>query len=299
MVGLILPLLSPPAWSQQISKTIGRVTIVVDEAAAYPGGLLTVWLRSRRGVGGRVLGILDGRRCPAFSTSRGIRAMVPIPVGYRPGPATLGLEIRTWDGGRQRIPVGVVVKERSYPPRSTVIPEIKRVALAAPAGVRDGRLLQMFLRTVTPTQQWRGAFQPPVAVEPSPSFGCPQTYLGASPVEMKLDAIYGEYHRGLDYAVDAGTPVRAPASGTVLFAGVLTLSGQTLVLDHGQGLISVFYHLARTEVRTGDAVPTGAVLGVSGDSGIADSPHVHWGTYLHAVAVDPRAVMHLPGETDR
>ena len=292
MAGLVLAFLVPPAWSQQFSRTVGRVTITVDEGSAFPGGMLTVWLRSRRSLGGVIYGILDGRRCPAFPTSRGMRAQVPIPVTYPAGPTTLGVEIRT-SRGRQRIPVGVVIKERAYPPRSTVIPEIKRAALAAPAGVRDGRLLLLFLRTVTPGQQWRGAFLPPVAADPSPSFGCPQTYLGGSPVEMKIDAIHGEYHRGQDYTVEAGTPVRAPAAGTVLLSGPLTLSGQTLVLDHGQGLLSVFYHLARPEVGTGDVVPAGAVLGVSGDSGIAETPHLHWGTYLHGVAVDPRVTSRL------
>jgi murein DD-endopeptidase MepM/ murein hydrolase activator NlpD len=292
MVGLVFGFLVPPAWSQQSSRTVGRVTITVDEGSAFPGGMLTVWLRSRRALGGVIYGILDGRRCPAFATPRGMRVLVPIPVTHPSGRATLGVEIRTWKG-RQRIPVGVVIKERAYPPRSTVIPEIKRAALAAPAGVRDGRLLQMFLRTVTPGQQWRAAFQPPVPSEPSSSFGCPQTYLGASPVEMKIDAIHGEYHRGLDYSVEAGTPVKAPAAGTVLFAGLLTLSGQTLVLDHGHGLLSVFYHLARPEVATGDQVPAGAVLGVSGDSGIAETPHLHWGTYVHGVAVDPRVTSRL------
>jgi hypothetical protein len=297
MVGVVVAassfLLPSSTSAQTVSRTVGRVQFVVDESSAYPGGMFTLYLRSPRAIGGVVYGILDGRRCPAFNSSRGVRAMVPIPVGYRPGPATLGVEIRNWRG-RQRVPVSVTVREKTYPPRSTVIPEIKRAALAAPAGVRDGRLLQMYLRTVTPRQEWRGAFRAPVEAEPTPSFGCPQTYLGASPVEMKLDAIYGEYHRGLDYTVDAGTSVRAPADGTVLFAGPLTLSGQTLVLDHGQGLLSVFYHLARTDVAMGQEVAAGTVLGVSGDSGIADTPHVHWGTYLHGVAVDPRAILRLP-----
>jgi hypothetical protein len=292
LAAVLLGLPSAPAWPQQFSRTAGRVTITVDETSAFPGGMLTVWLRSRRALGGVIYGILDGRRCPAFWTSRGMRILVPVPVQHRSGPATLGVELRT-RRGRQRIPVGVVIRERAYPSRSTVIPEVKRAALAAPAGVRDGRLLLMHLRTVTPPQQWRGAFQPPVAAEPSPSFGCAQTYLGGSPVEMKMDAIHGEYHRGLDYSADVGTDVRAPAGAGVLFAGPLTLSGQTLVLDHGQGLLSVFYHLGRTAVRTGDQVDAGDLLGHSGESGIAESPHVHWGTYLHGVAVDPRVTARL------
>ena len=85
---------------------------------------------------------------------------------------------------------------------------------------------------------------PPVDVPPEPASASPQTYAGASAVESRTDAIYGEYHRGLDYGVAPG-PVKSPAAGTVLFAGTLALTGRTVVIDHGQGVVSVFSHLAR------------------------------------------------------
>jgi murein DD-endopeptidase MepM/ murein hydrolase activator NlpD len=84
-----------------------------------------------------------------------------------------------------------------------------------------------------------------------------------------------------------GTPVSSPAAGTVLFAGPLLLTGETVVLDHGQGVVSVFYHLASTPVREGDWVEAGAPLGLTGETGIAAVPHLHWGVYVHGVAVDP------------
>ena len=102
-----------------------------------------------------------------------------------------------------------------------------------------------------------------------------------------MDGVYGEYHRGRDFDVPLGTVVQAPAAATVVFAGPLLLSGQTLVLDHGQGVVSALFHLSRLEVRTGDSVAAGTTLGLSGDSGAAASPHLHWGVYLHGVAVDP------------
>ena len=109
-------------------------------------------------------------------------------------------------------------------------------------------------------------------------------------VEGKTDAIWGEYHRGLDYPVPAGTEVSSPAAGTVLFAGPLLLTGETLMIDHGQGVVSVFYHLASTRRRAGDWVDAGAVLGSGGETGIAASPHLHWGVYVNGVAVDPRVM---------
>ena len=279
----------PPAQA-----TLGArgFSIDVDQEDGFPGGMLTVRLSSRRPVRGEVYGILDGRRCPAFWTRGGLRALVPVPVTYPSGPATLGVEIRN-RRGLQRFAVPITIAARAYPPRNTVLPEAKREMVAMPESVRDGRLLQQYLRTVTPRQEWRGAFRPPVDVPPSASFGSPQTYAGVAAVESVMDAIHGEYHRGLDYDVAAGTTVKAPAAGTVLFSGTLALSGRTVVVDHGLGLLSVFWHLAEAAVREGEWVDTGRTIGTSGESGIAATPHLHWAVYLLGVAIDPRVTERL------
>ena len=273
------------AYAEETTRQVGRLSVAVDESAAYPGGLLTVRVRSgmRYGV---AHAILEGRRCPFLSSHRGLRAMVPVPVDAPPGPMTLGIEVRS-GRGRQRFAVPVTVAERTYPGRTVLLPEVKKAMLTQPAGVRDGRLVQLYLRTVSAKQEWHGPFHAPVAAAPEASFGCPQTYDAPAPVEAKMDAIWGEYHRGLDYLVPPGTPVSSPAAGNVLFAGPLLLTGETVVLDHGQGVVSVFYHLASTPVRTGDWVEAGAPLGLTGDTGMAAVAHLHWGVYVHGVAIDP------------
>ena len=280
---LILP---GHAAAEETTRRVGRLTVLIDESSAYPGGLISVRLRSPRPLG-TVFAILEGRRCPFFLSHRGMRALVPVPVDSEAGPATLGIEVHA-RSGRQRFAVPLTLAERIYPARAVTLPEVKKAMLAAPSGVRDGRLVQLYLRTLTPAQLWRGPFSPPVAVTPEMSFGCPQTYDAAVPVERKTDAIWGEYHRGLDYLVPVGTPVSAPAGGTVLFAGPLALTGETVIVDHGQGVVSVFYHLASTPVHYGDAIEAGQPLGVTGETGIAAVPHLHWGVYVHGVAVDPR-----------
>ncbi len=268
------------------------MTVEVEEADAYPGGMLTVRLVSRRQIRGEVLGILDGRRCPAFWTRGGLRALVPVPVTHPSGPTKLGVEIRS-SRGRQRFAVPITIVPRVYPPRETFLSDAKREMVATPASGRDGRLLLQYLRTVSPKQEWRGAFRPPVDVPPTPSFGSPQTYAGTSAVESRMDAIHGEYHRGLDYDVAAGTMVKAPAAGTILFSGALALSGRTVIIDHGLGLLSVFSHLAEAGVRQGEWIDAGRTIGTSGESGIASGPHLHWAVYLLGVAIDPRVTERL------
>lgn len=285
---LLLLLLPAPVSAQEVVRRAGRYTITADVSDAFPGGLIVARLRAHKHIFAIAYANIDGRRFRFLETPAGLRALVPLPADFRPGPATLGVELV--GHGRIRIPVRITVARRSYPPRAVVLPEEKRPLLAAPRKVRDSRRLLLTLRTITAFQQWRGAFKPPVDVKPVTSFGSPQTYIGGSPVEGMMDSVYGEYHRGLDYEVPEGTMVQAPAAGTVLLAGPLALTGNTLVLDHGLGVISVFYHLSRIDVAPGQLVEGRAPIGLSGESGLAVSPHLHWGVYVSGVAVDPRVL---------
>jgi murein DD-endopeptidase MepM/ murein hydrolase activator NlpD len=292
-VSLFSVLLALPSSSsaQDVHKQVGSLTISVDRTHAVPGGVLVVHLRSRRALG-TSYAILDGRRSPFLPSRRGPRALVPIVATGVPGRATLGVEIRG-RRGRQRFPVPLTIDPRPFTARSFVIPDAKRSLLERPERTRDGRLLLAALRSFSRDKLWNGPFRPPVDATPADTFGAPTSYEGGSPVEAGMDGIYGEYHRGLDYAVPPGTIVQAPAAGKVVLAGAHVLTGNTLVLDHGQGIVSVLFHLGAVEVSVGDAVEARAPVAVSGDSGIAPSPHVHWGTYLHGVAVDPRMLSEL------
>ncbi|NID03816.1 M23 family metallopeptidase [Luteibacter jiangsuensis] len=100
-------------------------------------------------------------------------------------------------------------------------------------------------------------------------------------------------HSGMDIAVPEGTPVKAPAAGVVTFAKPdLYLTGGTLLLDHGFGLSSNFLHLSRIDVKVGQRVRQGQVIGAAGMTGRATGPHVHWGFNWFDVRLDP---LLLPG----
>ena len=103
-------------------------------------------------------------------------------------------------------------------------------------------------------------------------------------------------HSGMDIAVPQGTPVKAPASGIVTFAKPdLYLTGGTILIDHGFGLSSNFLHLSRLDVRVGQRVKQGEVIGAAGMTGRATGPHVHWGFNWFGVRLDP---LLLPGIGD-
>jgi murein DD-endopeptidase MepM/ murein hydrolase activator NlpD len=287
---LALALLAGPAAAA--THRAGALTVEADDGSTFQGGVLDVRMSSRRAIRGSVYAVLDGRRCPAYWSGGRLRALVPVPVGFPAGPATLGIEVRT-SRGRARYPVKLQIAARARPAEDAALPETALELAGRPSAIHDGRRLQLLLRTVSPRQEWSAAFQPPVAAVPEETFGVERTYVGAPAVESTADAIHGEYHRGLDYDVAAGTAVAAPAGATVLFAGDLALTGRTVVLDHGRGLLSVLAHLETAAVREGDRVEAGRVIGAAGQTGLALHPHLHWAVYLHGVPIDPRVTGRL------
>ena len=280
---LLASLPAARAGSQEIVRRVGRTTIRVDVSQAFPGGVVVVRLQSKSRFG-TAWALLDGRRAP-FYLERGVpRALVPVAAGAEPGPATLGVGIAS-RGGAQRIAIPVTLTPREYRSRYVYLSEPQRGLVSRDEALRDGRRLLAFLRTESQAPA-PGLLIPPVGSVGS-GFGEPRSYTGVAEVESRFDALQGERHRGIDYPVAAETPARAPAAGSVLFADQLTLAGGTVVIDHGQGVVSVLHHLSSVAVRQGESVAAAAVVGLSGQSGLAPEPMLQWRVYLHAIAVDP------------
>ena len=123
----------------------------------------------------------------------------------------------------------------------------------------------------------------------------------AWPAKGRITGVYGSQriyngeprnpHYGVDVAVGVGTPVRAPAAGTVLFADHLYYAGKTLIVDHGLGVNMTFIHLSEILVKPGDAVTKGQVIAKSGNTGRSTGPHLHWGMNWYQVRLDPALVV--------
>lgn len=139
-----------------------------------------------------------------------------------------------------------------------------------------------FSRTAA-EQLWANNFQPPVDAPVSGIFGTERVFNGE--VQSR--------HLGLDYAAPAGTPVRAINAGTVLLAQKLYFEGGFIVIDHGQGLMSLYLHLSDFKVKEGDAVTTGEVIAQSGASGRATGAHLHLAVRWQGVYLDPAVVFKL------
>lgn len=112
----------------------------------------------------------------------------------------------------------------------------------------------------------------------------------SSGVGPRLDPWTGEpeFHAGLDIPERPGTPVRAPADGTVDFSGSRKGGGQVVVLDHGQGIVTKYAHLSRIHVQKGQTVRKGEEIATVGNTGKSTSPHLHYELRLNGIPIDPR-----------
>jgi murein DD-endopeptidase MepM/ murein hydrolase activator NlpD len=133
---------------------------------------------------------------------------------------------------------------------------------------------------------WTGPFQRPVPQPANSAFGTRSIFNGQprSP------------HGGADFLSPRGTPVRAPSAGRVLLADDLYYTGGSIVLDHGAGLVSLFAHLSKRLVRTGDQVAAGQIIGEVGSTGRVTGPHLHWTLRAHGARVDPLSLLSVLGQ---
>jgi murein DD-endopeptidase MepM/ murein hydrolase activator NlpD len=133
----------------------------------------------------------------------------------------------------------------------------------------------------TPSMLWKGAFSQLSNSKVEANFADHRTYV------YNKEPIDTAYHLGYDLSVTKQYPVEAANSGTAAFVGDLGIYGNTVILDHGLGLFTLYSHLSSMDVKVGDAVKARQIIGKTGETGLAAGDHLHYGVYLHGVAVLP------------
>jgi murein DD-endopeptidase MepM/ murein hydrolase activator NlpD len=142
---------------------------------------------------------------------------------------------------------------------------------------QDSSVKQDVFQHTNPDREWSGKFLAPVVAPVSDVFGTRRTFNG------KVQSM----HQGLDYGVPTGTPISAANAGIVLLAGPLYFEGNCVVLDHGQGLLTLYLHLSEIKVKQGERIAAGQEIGLSGGTGRATGPHLHFAVRWQGVYLNP------------
>ncbi|MGQ0712484.1 MAG: M23 family metallopeptidase [Gemmatimonadaceae bacterium] len=252
-----------------------------------------------------------GSALPCYRTTAGVRAIAPLPADEPGGRYALVIERPA-----SRITREVPVAEREFGRELVFLDDSTYAQLRRGRDIaRDARAIRRVLEAESGEQHWAGAWRMPVEGGKSSGYGVERFYYRASDssrvvsiepsarargsfgVDTTTASAQGTpswRHAGVDIAVARGTSVRAPAAGAVAAVGDYALTGRTLILDHGQGVHSAYFHLDTILVREGDIVRRGATLARVGATGLATGPHLHYGIYIHGKDVDPAACHAIP-----
>lgn len=209
-------------------------------------------------------------------------SMVPIYALAEPGTYPLMLTATISSTAQVTTTVEVTIAEGAYPQENIQLSQ-EREDLLEPELLRQEReKLNYLWSQVSPRQLWAGPFLYPVQTNTwrlTSVFGTRRSYNGGESVSG--------FHEGLDFGGSNGAAIYAPAAGRVVLAESLAVRGNAVLIDHGLGLFSGYWHQSQAVVREGQEVQAGDLIGYVGDTGLATGPHLHWEMRLNGVAVEP------------
>ena len=206
-------------------------------------------------------------------------ALVPVDINTTPDKYDISIK-----HGDTRKSAEIEVIDHKFVTIKLTLPKGK-VTLSPENQKRANReaVLQNGIWSVITSMEWDGKFTHPTDTETSTVFG----------VKRIMNEVKTSVHRGMDFRGKTGTPVKAINSGTVVLTKDLFYGGNTLIVDHGMGLYSVYMHLSKFETEKGKPVSKGDVIGLIGSSGRATGPHLHISVKLNGISVNPESLFEL------
>lgn len=215
----------------------------------------------------------------------GFTALIGVPIE---GPDTLAVTLFPAGdpAGHDSVTLLLHVAEGSYRrERLSVAPKYAKPDSAARQRILDEIAMARALseRAHDTPRLWSAAFRPPRSGRVTSPFGTARVLNGE--VQSR--------HLGTDFAGAVGAPVRAANAGVVALVGHFYLAGNVVYVDHGEGVVTGYFHLSRVEVAQGDTVTRGQVIGRVGRSGRVTGPHLHWIARYGRITVDPMSLLRL------
>jgi len=248
-------------------------TVDVQSLPAKPGDSLVIAVRMEES--GTLTGTVFERPIRFVELNGMYYGLVGAHVFTEPGLYQAKLAAETSDGDVTEITVDVVVEAGGYGyERIPAAPSLLDPEIVAAEKAR----LDALRPTFTTDRAWTGVFAPPCPGTISSYFGTRRAY---------NDGPYTSYHGGVDLRGATGTPVRAPAGGKVVLKDTFAVRGHALVLDHGWGVLTGYWHLSSIEVEVGQKVEQGEVVARVGNTGLSTGSHLHWEMWVGGVNVNP------------
>lgn len=247
--------------------------VELPEAAPVPGGVVLLELPAS---GTPPRATFNGKPVMVVSSGSAYTAVVGLPLATKPGTHTLNIESASGSVSTKKF----TVMDKAYQSQHITIKNKRMVNPEKRDMERIGREQRQIKKALA---SWN---EHP-----------PETLRFLLPVEGPMSSPFGlrrffneqarKPHSGLDLAAAEGTPIKAPASGHIADTGDFFFNGNTVFIDHGQGLVTMYCHMSRIDVEPGQHVAAGDVIGAVGKTGRVTGAHLHWGVSLNDARVDP------------
>jgi len=205
-------------------------------------------------------------------------AILPVPPWNAIGERYLLIEAVAPEGQRSYQQLPVTVLETPFEIQYIDVPPEQADLLATGLRPAEDRYLRGVLDTFTPEIYWKGIFLLPTEGFRTSPFGARRSYQGSPPTG---------YHGGIDLAAPEGTAIYAAADGVVVMAEPVFVRGNLVILDHGAGVHTLYFHLSQLNVNVGQWVTAGELIGLMGTTGLSTGSHLHWEIRVGDVFVDP------------
>lgn len=273
---LVMSLPAIFACATAFAGPVSKPEVVLWPTETGPGGILLVTVRN---VQGPVEGTFSGKKLFFNPAKDSYKAIIGIDLFSEPGAYELDIT-----AGGLAVKRSVAVSKKEYPIQRLTLPRgMVELSPENEARVERDRKKTAALWPIQTDRGWSGDFVNPREGEIVTGFG----------VRRFMNGVPKNPHTGVDVAADEGDEVRAPNGGTVALVDDMFYSGNSIVVDHGQGIYTMFFHLSKILVTPGQAVKKGEVIGLVGSMGRATGPHLHWGVRVQGARVDPLELLRL------
>jgi hypothetical protein len=213
-------------------------------------------------------------------------ALSGIDIETKPGSYPLIIDASFSGGASQHIERTLPIEDAPYQSTTLTVPDrfVAPNAAALKIIASERAIKEKAYASTAPLPLWSGDFKPPLPTAPrTDSFGTRRIFNGS----------LASVHRGLDYRAKSGTPIAAVNAGRIILARKLYYEGNCVIIDHGQGLMTLYMHLSRFKVKEGVQVRRGQIIGLSGATGRATGPHLHLGVRWMGAYLDAAKLFEL------